>query len=244
MIRKAIHTQTRPTGEHFQTGDKVFYKRADCPEWKGPAVVIGGESVVIFVRHGGTYVRVHKNRLRKVNSPITEPDQNRIEHFTEPDQDWTEPLSDEDYDKGDNDKGDNSGADDVAEQAPEHLQDNRATANGDVDGTKSEAVSDLKLRPRQTISFFSEDGENQSCGRVIIQPCWPCVGEIQGLVFNIEYTHPPEKAGNMGSVDLSRVRDLQLQVVQSIPTQSSESEDIMMVDDTHLQQAKQDVQGH
>ena len=44
------------------------------------------------------------------------------------------PLSDEDfhYDKGDNDKGDNSGADDVAEQAPEHLQDNGATANGDV----------------------------------------------------------------------------------------------------------------
>ena len=56
--------------------------------------------------------------------------------------------------------------------------------------------------------------------------------------YNIEYSHPSEKAGNMGSVDLSRVRDLQ--VVQSIPSQSSESEDIMMVDDAHFQQAKKD----
>jgi hypothetical protein len=35
-------------------------------EWKGPGTVIGADGVVIFVRHGGSYVRVHKLRLQKV----------------------------------------------------------------------------------------------------------------------------------------------------------------------------------
>ena len=38
-------------------------------EWKGPRVVIG---LVIFVRHGGTYVRVHHSRLRKANADSSE----------------------------------------------------------------------------------------------------------------------------------------------------------------------------
>ena len=37
----------------------------DCVERKGPGVVIGQDGVMIFVRHGGTYVRVHHSRLRK-----------------------------------------------------------------------------------------------------------------------------------------------------------------------------------
>ena len=37
-------------------------------EWKGPGIVIGQDGVVIFVRHGGTYVRVHHSRLRKVGA--------------------------------------------------------------------------------------------------------------------------------------------------------------------------------
>lgn len=39
----------------------------DCHEWKSPGVVISQGDVVLFVRHGGTYVIVHQTKLRKVN---------------------------------------------------------------------------------------------------------------------------------------------------------------------------------
>lgn len=42
----------------------------DSTEWKSPGVVIGQDGVVIFVRHGGTYVHVHQSRLRKVDGCV------------------------------------------------------------------------------------------------------------------------------------------------------------------------------
>ena len=63
-IRRALRKQLRPNDEQYRTRDKVYYKRADCTEWKGPGVVIGQDGVVVLVRHGGTYGRVHRSRLR------------------------------------------------------------------------------------------------------------------------------------------------------------------------------------
>lgn len=54
-------------------GDKVYYKRVDSPEWRGPGVVIGQDGAVVFVRHGGTCVRVHYLRLRKVSTVDQHP---------------------------------------------------------------------------------------------------------------------------------------------------------------------------
>lgn len=65
-IRRALRKQLRHTDEKYKMGDKVYYKRVDCPEWKGPGVVIGQDSAVVFVRHGGTCIRVHYLGLRKV----------------------------------------------------------------------------------------------------------------------------------------------------------------------------------
>ena len=45
----------------------MYYKRPDSPEWKGPGTVIGIDSVVNFIRHGGIIVRVHKCRLQKIH---------------------------------------------------------------------------------------------------------------------------------------------------------------------------------
>lgn len=39
----------------------------DSTEWKGPGVVMGQDSVMIFVRHGGTCVCVHHFRLQKID---------------------------------------------------------------------------------------------------------------------------------------------------------------------------------
>ena len=72
-IRRALRKQTRHTDENYESGDRVYYRRVDCPEWKGPGVVIGQDGAVIFVRHGGTCVRVHRLRLKKVNTGNTDP---------------------------------------------------------------------------------------------------------------------------------------------------------------------------
>lgn len=55
-IRRAICKQLRPTDDMYVTGDKVYYKGVQCPEWKGPGVVIGQDGAVVFVRDGGTLV--------------------------------------------------------------------------------------------------------------------------------------------------------------------------------------------
>lgn len=67
-IRRALRKQLRPTDDKYVTGDKVYYKRVNCTECKGPRVVIGQDGAVVFVRHGGILVRVHHSRLCKVNT--------------------------------------------------------------------------------------------------------------------------------------------------------------------------------
>lgn len=67
-IRRALRKQLRPTDEKYETGDRVYYKRADSTEWKGPAVVISQDGSVVFIRHGGILVRVHQSRLNKMNA--------------------------------------------------------------------------------------------------------------------------------------------------------------------------------
>lgn len=67
-IRRALRKQLRPSDDMYVTGDNVYYKRADSPEWKGPGVVIGQDGAVVFVRHGGTLVREHQSRLCKTHT--------------------------------------------------------------------------------------------------------------------------------------------------------------------------------
>ena len=80
-IRRALRKRIRTNnGERYEHGDKVFYKRPDSTEWKGPGSVIGQDGSVVFVRHGGTYVRVHTCRLTKVKE---KPDENEQGNHTD-----------------------------------------------------------------------------------------------------------------------------------------------------------------
>lgn len=64
-IRRALRHQIRASEEVFLPGDGVFYKRDGSNKWLGPGKVIFQDGKVVFVRHGGTYVRVSTNRLVK-----------------------------------------------------------------------------------------------------------------------------------------------------------------------------------
>ena len=70
-IRRALRHNVRPTDtSRINLGDKVFYKRNNEDCWHGPSIVIGKDGKQLFVRHGGSYVRVHSCRLQK--APINE----------------------------------------------------------------------------------------------------------------------------------------------------------------------------
>ena len=67
-IRRALRKNIKPPGEKFRNGDRVYFLRDN--KWKGPGWVIGQDNVVVFVRYGGTYVRVHESRImRDIDNP-------------------------------------------------------------------------------------------------------------------------------------------------------------------------------
>lgn len=67
-IRRALRKQQRPKGEKYETGEKVYYKRVDSTDWKGPGVVIGQDGAVVFIRHGRILVSVHQSRLKNLST--------------------------------------------------------------------------------------------------------------------------------------------------------------------------------
>ena len=65
-LRRAMKHSVRPaTSLAYQTGDVVFYKGNELSKWKGPGIVIGRDNHQVFVKHGGSYVRVNPCHLRR-----------------------------------------------------------------------------------------------------------------------------------------------------------------------------------
>ena len=74
-IRRALRYNIRTSGDvKYYTGDKVYYKRLNSQQWKGPATVLGQDGQQVLVKHGGVYVRVHPCRLRFTKETIDEMD--------------------------------------------------------------------------------------------------------------------------------------------------------------------------
>ena len=64
-IRRALRHKVRAAEQVYDHGDRVFYKREGKDRWLGPGKVVFQDGKVVFVRHGGTFVRVSPNRLVK-----------------------------------------------------------------------------------------------------------------------------------------------------------------------------------
>ena len=87
-IRRALRGKIRASEQIFNHGDSVFYKREGKDRWLGPGKVVFQDGKVIFVRHGGVFVRVSPNRLTKTkdvnfreqNDNIETPDTNETGH--------------------------------------------------------------------------------------------------------------------------------------------------------------------
>ncbi len=70
-IRRALRHKVRASEQIFEVGDAVYYKRQGHDRWLGPGRVLCQDRKVVFVRHGGTFIRASPNRLIKVQSPQT-----------------------------------------------------------------------------------------------------------------------------------------------------------------------------
>ena len=76
-VRRALRTKVRVAEEIFENGDTVYYKREGKERWMRPAKVVFQDGKVIFVRHGGIFVRVSPNRLTKTHEMATSAEKER-----------------------------------------------------------------------------------------------------------------------------------------------------------------------
>ena len=67
-IRRALRHKIRACEERFDNGDTVYYKREGKDRLLGPAKVVFQDGKVVFVRHGGVFVRVSPNHLIKAKN--------------------------------------------------------------------------------------------------------------------------------------------------------------------------------
>ena len=73
-IRRALRSKMRASECVYAHGDKVYYKREGHNKWLGPGKVVFQDGKVIFVRHGGSFVRVSPNRLMKAGNEFCQAD--------------------------------------------------------------------------------------------------------------------------------------------------------------------------
>ncbi|XP_062575311.1 uncharacterized protein LOC134267393 [Saccostrea cucullata] len=146
--RRALRKQTLSSGDQYQNGDQVYYKRPDSEKWKGPGVVIGQDGSVIFVRYGGICVRVHQCRIRKTNTVMDTTDGPKGDKVIAQQQ------------EGDNCIQENSDS--------EFEQDNLDEQMGGVDSEDNEANNQqLELKKGQVINLKDTDEGKKHKARLV-----------------------------------------------------------------------------
>ncbi|ESO93699.1 hypothetical protein LOTGIDRAFT_153154 [Lottia gigantea] len=183
-IRRAIRKQIRTTEGPFVTGDKIYYKRPDATEWKGPGTVIGQDGAVVFVRHGGIMVRVHQSQLRRTSEAEI-------------------PVIEKTSDDTEVDVNKNVQMDSDEEVEP--------TNESSVDQESIPDTNTLNLsriRTGQTLQYKNQESDESMTAKVLSR-----AGKVSGKNkhwYNLEFSKPVELMSMKQSVDLSKVVDLKI----------------------------------
>lgn len=232
-IRRALRKQIRPSGEKYVTGNKVYYKRHDSSEWKGPGIVIGQDGVVVFVRHGGTYVRVHQCRLRHAKpilGDVSISEKTDSNNIGDSDTVNIDTLLQRDVDNqnsvdrdavAESDSSDDDGVRDLGEQAQARAETDQQTV--------------IVLKPGQSVQYLDRDSGDIVVGRILGR-----AGKATGRNknwYNLEFVQPELKAGEKGSVDLSRVDDLET-TIDSEDVAREQDESVMKLEGVSFDDAK------
>ena len=67
-IKRALKHPVRACEAFFNSGERVYYKKAIDNKWRGPAKVIGHYSTKVFIVHGSRVLRCSSSRVIPVNS--------------------------------------------------------------------------------------------------------------------------------------------------------------------------------
>ncbi|CAG2196706.1 unnamed protein product [Mytilus edulis] len=264
-IRRALRKQTRPSGISYQTGDKVYYKRPDNKEWKGPGVVIGQDGAVVFVRHGGMLVRVHQCRLTKV-STIPETEQNKNTNNSEKEKEAKRIISkampiqenrfvsycDSDTDNEndsdsnvetieiDNNEGqaENANIEEQVENANNEEQVENANNEEQVENAiaETERPKLADMKIGQTVKYRNAESGEQCVAKVTGR-----AGKVTGSNknwFNLQYLEPNTLKGAEISVDLSKLEELE-NVAPEVELPRSDDDSVMIFEDVSFREAKQ-----
>ena len=106
-IRRALRHNVRTYADtRYSNGDKVYYRRKDSKDWKGPAIVLGQDGQLVGIRHGGFYSRVHPSQLMLVKDSY-ESKSKLSERVINPSHTVTESKNHRTDNVVDNDDGDN-----------------------------------------------------------------------------------------------------------------------------------------
>lgn len=236
-IRRALRKQTRPTPDICRPGDKVFYKRPDSQKWRGPGVVIGEDGPVVFVRHGGSLVRVHKCRLRKDGHPVSH---SQSESTGTGESDTHDTVNNETDDDTVIPPNASQQHGEVSETESDHEREEHDCENDhDATGRQENEVCEqlpvirqnftaLKLGDR--ISYtHSETGENIQAK--ITSRAGKATGK-NSTWYNVKCLMPENLEGTELSVDVSKVENLQ------VNEHTGTDEQILVVDDLRMDEAK------
>ena len=238
-IRRALRKQLRPNDEQYRTGDKVYYKRADCTEWKGPGVVIGQDGVVVFVRHGGTYVRVHHSRLRKINTQPTVVEDMETQQAVSEGQTML-PHSGFKYENYDTESVEEMATNYDSPDLEHNNQSEQDTcAQTDTLQTATVATTErLQLKAGKVVTYTDIESGQTVTGKILGR-----AGKATGKNrdwFNMQYSGPEEIAGTTGSVNLSQMGNVHMAPSEhaDLCTDSYE-DDILLMNDDVFHPAKQ-----
>ena len=75
-IRRALRSKIRASEVVFENGDRVYYKRENQTKWLGPGKVVFQDGKIVFVRHGGVFIRASPNRIIKLHSEFSKHEEN------------------------------------------------------------------------------------------------------------------------------------------------------------------------
>ena len=182
-IRRALRHPIRSHMEVYSTGDKVYFKKDDSNRWRGPGTVIGQDRQVVFVRHGGVYIRVSTCRLKKANEQVT---------LNEP---GDELLAE--TEKANNTQNDFEIVEE-AENIPAETTNN--IAGDDAINVTNEQ---LKMKKGDHIRYRFDDDENFHVAEIL--------GNAGKKTGNNRHWYNVKEGEKEFSIDLSSVRDLSIE---------------------------------
>ena len=138
-IRRALRHKVRASEQVFENGDRVFYKREGKERWLGPGKVVFQDGKVVFVRHGGVFVRVSPNRLQKVNNYLKRDEE-------ETGGDIEQGLPDKDSEKEEDKGTETSISEEIPREEPELGTDNTANTQQSRKALKANDQIQYKLQ--------------------------------------------------------------------------------------------------